>query len=180
MWASLQSSRLHSSSRGFTIVELLIVVVVIAILAAITIVSYNGIQNRAYDSSVQADLRNAYNKLLQYRTLQSDESFPDADDTSLEPVGIKVSQKAYDLSAANFIYCYYSRTTPDARIVVIAKSKSGNMFYYSTQAGGKLYTGTNGIGSYAALCDELLPRTGSSGSNARYGYSSGWRSWISV
>jgi prepilin-type N-terminal cleavage/methylation domain-containing protein len=33
--------------EGFTIVELLIVVVVIAILAAITIVSYNGITNRA-------------------------------------------------------------------------------------------------------------------------------------
>ncbi len=33
--------------RGFTIVELLIVIVVIAILAAITIVAYNGIQTRA-------------------------------------------------------------------------------------------------------------------------------------
>ena len=33
--------------RGFTIVELLIVIVVIAILAAITIVAYNGIQQRA-------------------------------------------------------------------------------------------------------------------------------------
>ena len=32
---------------GFTIVELLIVIVVIAILAAITVVSYNGIQTRA-------------------------------------------------------------------------------------------------------------------------------------
>jgi len=37
---------------GFTIVELLIVVVVIAILAAITIVAYNGIQNRAKSSAV--------------------------------------------------------------------------------------------------------------------------------
>ena len=34
-------------SRGFTIVELLIVIVVIAILAAITIVAYTGIQERA-------------------------------------------------------------------------------------------------------------------------------------
>lgn len=34
-------------SRGFTIVELLIVIVVIAILAAISIVTYNGIQTRA-------------------------------------------------------------------------------------------------------------------------------------
>jgi prepilin-type N-terminal cleavage/methylation domain-containing protein len=35
-----------SRSRGFTIVELLIVIVVIAILAAISIVAYNGIQER--------------------------------------------------------------------------------------------------------------------------------------
>lgn len=35
------------AKRGFTIVELLIVIVVIAILAAITIVAYNGIQTRA-------------------------------------------------------------------------------------------------------------------------------------
>lgn len=43
MWAN--------SKNGFTIVELLIVVVVIAILAAITIVSYNGIQARAYTAA---------------------------------------------------------------------------------------------------------------------------------
>lgn len=36
-----------SYKRGFTIVELLIVIVVIAILAAITIVAYNGIQTRS-------------------------------------------------------------------------------------------------------------------------------------
>lgn len=45
--------------RGFTIVELLIVVVVIAILAAITIVAYNGIQNQATTSSLKSDLSNA-------------------------------------------------------------------------------------------------------------------------
>lgn len=36
-----------TSNRGFTIVELLIVIVVIAILAAISIVAYSGVQNRA-------------------------------------------------------------------------------------------------------------------------------------
>lgn len=43
---------MHRPGRGFTIVELLIVIVVIAILAAITIAVYNGIQQRAKTSVV--------------------------------------------------------------------------------------------------------------------------------
>ena len=42
---------LQKTNRGFTIVELLIVIVVIAILAAISIVAYNGIQNRARNTT---------------------------------------------------------------------------------------------------------------------------------
>ncbi len=53
-------------SRGFTIVELLIVIVVIAILAAITIVAYNGIQNRAKTSSAQAAASNVQKKIEAY------------------------------------------------------------------------------------------------------------------
>ena len=45
---------IKTNSQGFTIVELLIVIVVIAILAAITIVSYNGITNRANTSAAAA------------------------------------------------------------------------------------------------------------------------------
>lgn len=44
------------SIRGFTIVELLIVIVVIAILATISIVAYNGIQTRAALTREQNDL----------------------------------------------------------------------------------------------------------------------------
>jgi prepilin-type N-terminal cleavage/methylation domain-containing protein len=53
-------------TRGFTIVELLIVIVVIAILAAITIVAYNGIQNRAKTSSGQAAASNVQKKVESY------------------------------------------------------------------------------------------------------------------
>ena len=44
--------RWENKKTGFTIVELLIVVVVIAILAAITIVSYNGITQRATNTAI--------------------------------------------------------------------------------------------------------------------------------
>ena len=53
-------------SRGFTIVELLIVIVVIAILAAITIVAYNGISNRAKTQSAQASASAIQKKIEAY------------------------------------------------------------------------------------------------------------------
>lgn len=46
------------AERGFTIVELLIVIVVIGILAAITMVAYGSIQNRAKAAQYQSDASN--------------------------------------------------------------------------------------------------------------------------
>lgn len=48
---------MNASKRGFTIVELLIVIVVIAILAAITLVTFGTIQERTRMSRAQADLK---------------------------------------------------------------------------------------------------------------------------
>lgn len=55
---------------GFTIVELLIVIVVIAILAAITVVAYNGMQTRAKVSRSASDLKNISQAVVMYHTEQ--------------------------------------------------------------------------------------------------------------
>ena len=59
---------------GFTIVELLIVIVVIAILAAITIVAYNGIQSRARLSSAQSTANTVAKKAEAWNALNN--SYP--------------------------------------------------------------------------------------------------------
>lgn len=69
-------------NRGFTIVELLIVIVVIGILAAITVVAYNGIQTRAKQAKMQSDISNVQ-KLVEAYAAQNG-SYP-VTATSLNP-----------------------------------------------------------------------------------------------
>lgn len=56
----MQNNKHHS---GFTIVELLIVIVVIGILVGIVVVSYQGITRSALDASVKSDLKNFQKKI---------------------------------------------------------------------------------------------------------------------
>lgn len=58
--------------KGFTVVELLIVIVVIAILAAISVVSYTGMQKRALDSVRKQDIGNVAKALALYRVDNGD------------------------------------------------------------------------------------------------------------
>jgi prepilin-type N-terminal cleavage/methylation domain-containing protein len=64
----------HSNKQaGFTIVELLIVIVVIGILAALTVVAYSGVQNRANTTKINADLA-LFSKAIQAARFNSGES----------------------------------------------------------------------------------------------------------
>ena len=58
----------QSKQKGFTIVELLIVIVVIGILAAISIVAYNNVTQKARDDERVSDARNIVNALASYNS----------------------------------------------------------------------------------------------------------------
>lgn len=60
------------AQRGFTIVELLLVIVVIAILAAITVGTYTGIQDRARTSKINTDLASLKKAIMSARVTSGD------------------------------------------------------------------------------------------------------------
>jgi general secretion pathway protein G len=65
---------MRKTKSGFTIVELLIVIVVIGVLAAITIVAYNGFQQRAKNAQIISGVKTYYGAILQYKTIN--EAYP--------------------------------------------------------------------------------------------------------
>ena len=103
--------RNYTTPGDVTIVELLIVIVVIGILAAIVIVAYNGIQQRANASAAQSAASQAGKKLLAYAVDNSD-SYP----ATLATAGISNSgSTSYQYSVNNSVspktYCITATTS---------------------------------------------------------------------
>jgi prepilin-type N-terminal cleavage/methylation domain-containing protein len=129
--------------QGFTIVELLIVVVVIAILAAITIVAYNGIAKKANNASIQETLSQAARKLELYRTSDPSSLYP----STLAAAGLNL------VNSGGLLYVYAIST--DNTQYCLASSNSGRTYYVtntsSTPKPGicNVTTGTPGTGDVA-------------------------------
>lgn len=140
---------------GFTIVELIVVIVIIGILAGITIVAYNGIQNNGYDTSVKSDLVATSKKL---DIFYGDNSVFPSNATDLEMMKLKTNPSAFNTARVlNFSYC----ATSDRRGYAIgAISKSGKQFYITSNDGVKEYpSSTVNDGNQANLansCSDLL------------------------
>jgi len=106
-----QVSKLNHNNKqsAFTIVELLVVIVVIGILAAITIVSYSGITAKANIASLQSDLTNNSKKLKMYYTLYG--SYPTIDVDTKCPLTPNVDDN-YCLKASSGNTLVYTSVSP--------------------------------------------------------------------
>lgn len=100
--------------KGFTIVELLIVVVVIAILAAITVVAYNGISTRAKETVLKQDVQSAAKQLEVAKT-----------STGAYPVDTSSLKKSTDTTFT------YTRTDTTFCLSATSSGLAGKTFYVS-------------------------------------------------
>jgi len=158
-----------SRRHGFTIVELLIVIVVIAILAAITIVAYTGIQERAKQSAVQSAISQGVKKVLAYAAQNADTFPANAAAAGLSSGDVQytvtsnntVSPKGYCITATSQGLTYFQTSTMTVPIEGTcdgllawwpfngdAEDASGNGVD-GTVYGATLTTGVNGVANTA-------------------------------
>lgn len=133
--------------RGFTIVELLIVIVVIGILAAITIVAYNGVQSRAKTTSADAAGNSAIKKAELYNTEQS--AYPTAPSQLTGAAGTT----SYQLTGVTFVTGLTSASAPTALTFISCGAAVGvkiGSFNYTSNTTTYSYTGTATAGNCAS------------------------------
>ena len=119
---------MHTTKSGFTIVELLIVIVVIGILAAITIVAFNGVQQRAKVSTAQSELSNLAKATQIYQIDQG--RYPNTIEWADVFKAANMYENTRDSTKKTFMIC---RNATDYAIVAgtpLLKEQSGAPHYY--------------------------------------------------
>jgi type IV pilus assembly protein PilA len=129
---------------GFTLIELMVVVLIIAILIAIAIPTFLGARSRAQDRAAQSNLRNA---LTAEKTYYTDKQAYTATGSDLTPIEPSLTYNADATPTVNNqIYIAVSTATNGAtndQVVLATKSASGTCFFVKdiadTSASGTTY-----------------------------------------
>jgi len=138
----------EDSESGFTLIELMMVVLIIAILIAVMLPTFLGASRRANDRATQTSLRNA---LVAAKTVFSDNAdYTRATPAALnaEGVPVKFVDGATPPTGQNSVSVDPAATT---YILMGGQSKSGTCFYLADDAlTGTVYATQGGAGGCAA------------------------------
>lgn len=141
-----------SRDEGFTLVELMVVVLVIAILIAIAIPTFLGARQRAQDRAAQSDLRNALTAAKVFYV--DNEDYDAVDDGVTNDLEDIEPSLALDNTIANATADIVGYTGAGQTIVMEKQSSSGTWFCIADDAsagGGTTY----GSGAAAADVDTV-------------------------
>ena len=154
-----RTAKTGERDKGFTLIELMVVVMIIAVLLAIAIPTFLGTQNKAKDRSAQSSLRNT---VTAAKTIYTDGSdYTKATNvalTSAEPsltfvVAATASDDAKTVSVTSTATVFYAAT----------KSAGGTCYYIKDDVnGGTTYAKGSGAcnGTTAALATTVYSATG--------------------
>lgn len=122
----LHTFKSRRDEDGFTLIELMVVVLIIAILIAIAIPTFLGARERAQDSAAKSDLRNALAAAKVHYT--DNESYAGFDDAALTAIEPSLTSAGITITAA------------DDSVCMERESKSGKTFFVRDEVA----TGTTG------------------------------------
>ena len=118
--------------RGFTLVELMVVILIVAVLMLVALPTLLGARTRAYDRATQADIRNAFAAEKAYYTDTLTYTTNPATMTAIEAA---ITYVAGDTPAVTHIVYLDLDPIPNT-IYVSALSNSGTCWYLMESDGG--------------------------------------------
>ena len=118
---------LKKAQKGFTIIELLIVIAIIGILAGLVLNNFQGAQAKARDVQRKSRMNSIYGKLEEY--YNNNAGYPDGNFTSTTLAGIDADALKDTNGAAPTMTFQIAATTPTAPTLPTT-STSGAQFFY--------------------------------------------------
>jgi len=153
MLQALRSRIRHDREDGFTLIELMVVVLIIAILVAIAIPTFLGARERAQDKAAQSDLRNALTAAKTHYVEGETYVATAAELEDIEP------SLAYDAAVANATSSVVGFTGTADVMLMVVQSDSDTWFCIKDDVtAGTFY----GSGSALTAVDTAAECTGAS------------------